>query len=49
MSVYRITVILDDAVPAQATLLGQIQNTLASIASVLPPVGNKNIEVTKLS
>ncbi len=50
MSVYRVALILDDSIPAQATLLGQIQSTLTSIAGNLPPNGGpNNIEVRKLA
>ena len=35
MSKYRIVLILDDSIPAQSTLLGQIQTALASIAGNL--------------
>jgi len=52
MSIYRVTLLLDDTVPAQFTLLGQIQNTLASIAGNLAPTSSpaeKNIEVKKLA
>jgi hypothetical protein len=54
LSVFKITLILDDSVTAQATLLTNIQNTLSSIASNLAPPGvpgvpNNNIEVKKLS
>lgn len=54
IGIFKVTLILDDSVAAQATLLGQIQNTLSSIASNLAPPGtpltaNNNIEVKKLS
>ena len=52
MSIFRITLILDDTVGAQATLLTSIQNTLSSIAGNLPPATvppSNNIEVKKLS
>jgi hypothetical protein len=52
MSKYRIVLILDDAVPAQATLLGQINADLASIAGNLVPANapsTNSIEVQKLS
>jgi hypothetical protein len=54
MSKFRIVLFLDDTVPAQSTLLGQIQNTLASIASNLAPLDANgapidNIEVRKVA
>jgi hypothetical protein len=48
MSTYRITIIIDDTVAAQASLLTQIQNTLASIAAN-KPIGLNNIEVQKIA
>ena len=45
-----IKLLLDDSIPAQATLLGQIQNTLASIASNLSPNAFiENIEVRRIA
>ncbi len=52
MSIFRITLVLDDSVAAQATLLASIQTALASIASNLPPAGSggiNNIEVRKIA
>ena len=52
MGIYKVTLILDDTVAAQGTLLTNIQNTLASIASNLPPnllPTQNNIEVKKLA
>jgi hypothetical protein len=57
MSQYRIVLILDDTVPVQATLLGQIQAQLSSIAGNLPPSTMPqqllplytNVEVRKLA
>lgn len=48
MSVYKITLILDDSIPAQSTLLGEIQNTLTSISSDMVN-GQPNITVQRLS
>jgi hypothetical protein len=51
MSVFRIVLVLDDTIPAQATLLSQIQTALSSIANNLVPVNSQSldsIEVQKL-
>jgi len=50
MSIFRITIILNDTIPAQATLLSNIQSTLSSIASNPIPTGEENnIAVKKIS
>lgn len=49
MSVFRIVLILDDTVAAQATLLSNIESALNSIAGNANSFGFNNIEVKKLA
>ena len=49
MGIIKITIVLDDTVAAQQTLLGQINTALASIAANVPPAGQQNIIVQRIS
>ena len=53
IATFVIKLLLDDTVPAQSTLLTQIQNTLASIAQNLRPStinpSVENIEVLRIA